>query len=97
MTDETVGRVVIPTAVEERIARTVKKRGADKFGGFTTYTADGGWVDNDGNLVEETVEIIEFAGAGETFVQSTAAWIQEKSDETAVMWSVSDETVGFEG
>ena len=97
MTTETVGKVVIPTAVEERIARTVKKRAADKFGGFTVYTADGGWMDESGNVGEETVEVVEIAGADETFVQSTAAWVQEKSDETAVMWSVSDETVGFEG
>lgn len=45
----------------------VKKRMAGKFGGFTAYDAAGGWVDGDGNLIEEPVTVIEsYTGDDET-------------------------------
>ena len=37
----------------------VKRGMATEFGGYTAHTADGGWVDNDGKLVEESVYIVE--------------------------------------
>ena len=37
----------------------VKRQIARAFGGFTAYDAAGGWVDDDGNLIQEPVTVVE--------------------------------------
>jgi len=93
----TTAKLVIPSAVDDRTRRVVKQRAADEFGGWTTYDVRGGWVDDDdGDLVEETSEVVEVHGAGETWAKSTAGFIQDKSDQDTVLWSVEETTWGLE-
>lgn len=88
-------RIYIPTNVENRILTAVKHRAADEFGGFTVFSSDGGWVDDNGELIEETVNVIEVENASENWAASTAQWIADKSGEDSVMWQHVDSTVGF--
>lgn len=88
--------IYLPNAVDERVRTTILKRAADEYGGFTIHQTNGGWVDDDGNLIEEPVEIIEIQGANETFAQSTAQWAADKTDEDCILWEVTENKHGFE-
>lgn len=46
-------------AFAAKILDSAKRDISAEFGGFTAYEADGGWVDGDGNLIEERVTVIE--------------------------------------
>lgn len=94
---ETKARLYVPTAVEEKIVRNVKDHVAKEHGGFTIVEARGGWVNEREELVEETVQVIEVAGMSQPQAEAVAKWIQEKSDETEVMWEITESTFGFKG
>lgn len=96
MSNNTKGRIYVPKAVSERLKRTLKTHAAQEFGGFTAIDAQGGWMSPNDELIEEPVTIIEVAGMDETKAASTARWLQEKSDETTVMWECVNQTHGFE-
>lgn len=92
----TQATIYMPHGIDEKVLSAVLKRASDKFGGFTTVEASGGWVSPDGELVKEPVTLVKVAGAGENWAQSTAQWVADKTDETEVMWQVSDTKTGFE-
>jgi hypothetical protein len=86
----------LPEGIDSKILSSVQQRAAEKFGGFTMVQGEGGWVNDDGKLIHEKVDLIRVAGADEKWVQSTADWVARKSDETEVHWSVTDGNHGFE-
>lgn len=43
----------------ERFAQEAKRLFANLFGGFTAYPAIGGWVNDQGNMIEENVMVIQ--------------------------------------
>lgn len=45
--------------IGEQTLRYVKRGMATQFGGYTARLAEGGWVDDHGNLVEEGVYVVE--------------------------------------
>jgi hypothetical protein len=92
----TQATIIVPHGVEDRVKRVVKKRAAEKFGGFTATDGNGGWIDDNGDLVEEKVTEIKVAGADETWAKSTANWVAKKTDEQVVFWRVSDGINGLE-
>jgi hypothetical protein len=92
----TTAKILIPTAVSDEVTDTVKTRAADKFGGFTTHVADGGWLNPDGDLVEETVEVVEVTGGTQGFAEGSASFVANHSDETCVMWRMERGTYGFQ-
>jgi len=88
--------IPIPTAVSETVRNRVKRRMAERFGGFTATTADGGWLAPDGQVVAERVEVIT-AVADETaemsasaFGRATANHVARETDESEVLWFVRD-------
>lgn len=92
----TQATIMLPTGIDSKVINAVLKRASDEFGGFTVTTCDGGWVNPDGELITEPVKKVEVAGAGETWAKSTAQWVAKKTDETEVMWQVSNVSTGFE-
>jgi len=92
----TQATIYLPKGIDEKVLNAVLKRSADEFGGFTTTDGNGGWVSPNGELVREPVTLVHVAGAGETWAKSTAQWVAKKTDETEVMWQVSEMTTGFE-
>lgn len=61
-------RIVVPTTIFDQVAPTVivrkvltevKSKLASHFGGYTEYAAIGGYVADDGKLIEEQVYIVE--------------------------------------
>lgn len=97
-TEAQKGRLYLPTEIPDDIRRTVKNHLAEKFGGFTVIEARGGWVNEHEELVEEDVEVLEVAhGAVSTGKMSgMATWVQEHTEQSEVMWEVSNTMVGFE-
>jgi hypothetical protein len=90
------GIIYLPKGIDSKLRTAVKKRAAEEFGGFTMFEASGGWVNERGELIEETVDVLEIAGADETFVRSTAEWLSNRSNETEVMWETIPNSYGFE-
>jgi hypothetical protein len=93
------GRIYIPTDVDERIQRVLKRRMADEFGGYTILEATGGWKpDGREETEEENVRVFEADGMTETFARPTAEWVSDhpETDQDVVMWEVLDTKTGFE-
>lgn len=103
--DETRQKVVLtlPVTIPDAVRETVLSRLADQFGGFTLTESRGGWVNPDGELITERVVQAEAIRTAEdqpdarAVAQSTARWVQAKTDEETVMWEVTQTTAGFEG
>lgn len=91
----TTAFVYLPKAVGTEVLAAVQERACDAHGGFTTVGGSGGWKNADGEVVKEDVWVVSVAGAGRTWAESTAEWVQERTDESAVMWRVSNGTHGF--
>lgn len=92
----TQATIMLPTGIDSKVKSAVLKRAADEFGGFTITETNGGWVNPNGELITEPVNKVEVAGAGETWAKSTAQWVAKKTDETEVMWQVTEVSTGFE-
>jgi hypothetical protein len=80
------GIIYVPKTVDEQLQTNVRRHVADKFGGYTELDARGGWVNDQGNLVEEPVTVLHVVGASQGDVQGIARWLAAKSDETEVLW-----------
>lgn len=79
---------------------SVKRRVADAYDGFTAYDAAGGWVADDGTLVEEPVTVIETAaGMGAdrdtmaSFMMTLAGDVKMSTDEDTVMVVVDGDKI----
>jgi hypothetical protein len=89
-------RIYLPTDVSDDITSTVKSHVADKHGGFTVLTGQGGWKAPNGDTITEQVEVLEVVGMKPQEAQSTADWVALHSDETEVMWESQQVQAGFE-
>lgn len=81
------GTIYIPDSVSEQLHNAVRSHVADRFGGYTEHTARGGWMDANGDLVEETTHVLTVVGMDETDAQAVARWVAAKSDQEEVLWS----------
>lgn len=61
---------------------------AIEYGGYTIYEAEGGWVGDKGQLIEEPVLIFEFADKGRSAPDRTARTIAERFRDLFVQDSV---------
>jgi len=75
----------------------VQKELAEKFGGTTTFHTEGSWIDADGDLVEEGVEVVtswysskEYIRAP-AFVIDLAVRVREKAHQDCVAIEVEGE------
>lgn len=91
-------RLYVPEATGK--VEYVKRRMAQECGGFTAYHADGGWVNNDGELIEEPVTVISgLTGArpsARAFAQGLARELADTTDEEAVLWEITHSNYGLE-
>lgn len=94
-------KLYVPTDVADTrdvanktVLTVLKERAADHYDGFTTYDATGGWVDGDGNLIEEKVTVLEIVIDesaeldAKHYGKVNARWITYATDETAVMYTI---------
>jgi len=77
----------------------VQKELAKKFGGTTTFHTEGSWVDDEGDLVEEGVEVVtawyssnEYV-YGTAFVVDLAVRVREKANQDCVAIEVEGEMI----
>lgn len=94
--------VMLTEGVPSDVRDVVLKRLAEQFGGFTLTESRGGWVNPDGELITERVTQVESVRMSDddpdakAVAQSTAQWVQEKTDEHSVMWEVREVSGGLE-
>jgi hypothetical protein len=97
-------KVYVPDAADDTangsITTAIKRRMADRFGGFTTIDAHGGWVNGNGKLIEEPVTIIQCEAPSDTdkrvlerFVEARCMFVKRMSNEDAVLGVVGDERI----
>ena len=82
-------------AVIERL-QAIQRLFANQFGGFTTYQAQGGWVDTNGNLVTEDVFIVKSACTAQKLKESTA-WLHNLAARMAKAWKQEAVTLEVDG
>jgi len=54
------------------VLHTVQRELAKKFGGTTTFHTDGSWIDGEGDLVEEGVEVVTSWYSSKEYVRAPA-------------------------
>lgn len=88
----TTAKIYVPDAVDDSTHQYVKSWLAEEFGGYTAYDAQGGWRNDDGDLVEESVTVYEIvapstADGGHVYnvFSDLAHGVKHMSDESAVM------------
>lgn len=92
----------LPTemARHDELVRYVKESMSEAFGGYTVYSGNGGWVDDDGRLIEEPVRVIESysddATAG-TRMLGLATYVYDHTTEDAIMYTVGGDSRLFTG
>lgn len=79
-------RIYLPDGIGDDVMERVKQMAADKHGGYTIYQGRGGWVNDRGDLVEETTHVLEVSGAGRGWAKATANHVARETGEDAVMW-----------
>lgn len=88
------------TANDYRAAlQHIKLEFAESFGGFTSYGEGvdgvvGGWVNPEGDLIEEPVVVVESYDSGTTqsphsVASAVARDVKDITDETSVMYAVN--------
>jgi hypothetical protein len=97
--------IVVPTADQDgellnddrrnRALDTVQRHIAGLYGGFTAYRADGGWVDNEEDLVSETVTVVEaYTEQGTATIKGHLHDLAEELaatlDQTCVLWTLDN-------
>jgi len=94
-------RVYVPLAVADAAHKDVKATLADQYGGYSALEVEGGWVADDGTLVEETTFVYESVADADAadaadVARDAAECVADASDEDAVMWEIRPvETRGF--
>jgi hypothetical protein len=88
----TSAKLWVPMKVRPEVHEKVKRSMAERYGGFTAYGANGGWIDGDGNLIEERTRVYEVvapstADGGDmyNFILKCAQDVKDMSDESAVL------------
>lgn len=89
----TQAKLYIPTAVSEKLHDHVARDMADIAGGYTSYTAQGGWINGSDELIEEPVKVYEIVterdyDATVRGVGITASFVKEMTDEDSVLFTV---------
>lgn len=86
-------RLYVPRDVDSGLLTVIKRLLARNHGGFTCFETSGGWVSDDGELIEETTDVIEtsvstlesrFDSPAE-YAHHWCAWIESHTDETEAM------------
>lgn len=83
-------RFILPEATDQE-HRTFRRKLADSFGGYTATVGEGGWVDPDGQLVEERVVVYTVAverGLPDLF--RTATEEARRMEQKALYWEFPD-------
>lgn len=91
------GAVIIPTDPDgsEHYINQVARNMAERFGGYSRYEGEGGWVDGDGNLIEEEHVRLEAVGdvtadfTGE-FFRKQARFVRDGLGEECVMVEIQE-------
>ena len=82
----------------QNVRKQVAKELSERFGGATINPEQSGmWVDDDGNLIEDTVDIVYTYSdeiATDT-AEQLAKHVKNELDEDAVLWSIEEATTGF--
>lgn len=84
-------RIWIPTEAEKSsfAIDTIKRVFAHLYGGYTTYSGGGGWVDDDGDLIEDDVVIIETYGdISEVRLEEYAIYVRNTTNEDSIMYAI---------
>jgi hypothetical protein len=83
----TLGTAPAPADLVEALRAQIKRAFAVAFGGYTETPANGGWLNADGELVEEPVYVIEaaFEIADDDLVWRLARTIKARLEQEAVM------------
>lgn len=98
-------RIYVPDAVPAEVARMVKTELAECYGGFTATPAQGGWIDADGQLIEEAVTVISAVGRDadlhpsdsmDVHARELAALVRDRAGEDAVLWQITESNHGLE-
>lgn len=91
MTKTKALRIYVPESVQEETRNYIKRILLGIGDGFTAYHGDGGWVNDDNEIIEENVKIYECVSDvknPEGHLKSLAAAVKHKSDEDAVFWEI---------
>lgn len=91
-------RVYVPETVPDAVLQASKRILARNHGGYTAFQSRGGWVDDSGELVEETTTVLEVAvstlesrfESPAQYADHWAGWLKANSDETVVMTEMRD-------
>lgn len=87
-------RIVIPTedkdgkALGAEFISEFLHEAAELFGGYSAWCASGGWVNPDGKLMEELVEIVDIATAKGAEAQGKLEALAERIREAGNQWTV---------
>lgn len=93
------GTILIPTTTDESeyVIEAAKQHLAEHFGGHSCYEGEGGWVDDDGELIEENhvrleathermlslrVQFYTIANNVKHFCDEDEVFVQFRDDET---------------
>lgn len=100
-------RITFGESVGNDILTVVKEKASALFGGYTVLQAEGGWVDEKGNLITENsrvlvirandLEDLEVGSRTMTvneWTQATAKTLKRHSDEDAIMWDIREVHTG---
>ena len=78
------------------VVSAVKERLSREYGGFTAYDANGGWINDDGELVEDNITVVESVGdIRKDTVEDICRSVKRILNEDSVMWEVHDTNVGY--
>lgn len=87
------------TVANNTVLEVLKKRAAEAYGGYTTYPTTGGWVDETGELQEESGLVLETharydADIGpETFARVNTRYIFDETDESTALAATDDKLI----
>lgn len=90
------GTIVLPTEAYnfDKAADEIKRALSEKFGGYTTYDAQGGWINEEGELIDEPVKVYETYtdNARYSVFRSIAHNVRVTTGEDAVMFTINNES-----
>jgi hypothetical protein len=88
----TTAKIYVPTDVCDDVHSEIQTRMADEYGGFTAYEGQGGWKNDDGEIITENVRVYEVvapstADGGKLycFMGSLAEHVKYNTDQDSVL------------
>lgn len=91
-------KVYVPSDKEksDTVVSAVKERLARDYGGFSAYDVNGGWVNDNDELIQDNITVVESVGdIRKEKIEDICKSVKRILNEDSVMYEIHNTNVGY--